>query len=176
MGPGFYPFIFAVSLTLLCETLIYFFLKPKDLKFITTTLIMNTILNVLMNVILTFFVAIVGVFEYYIALAIAEVIVVVLETLIIYFTNKTPLGKTFLFSLLANAVSLGAGLLNNKFNIIDTNEVVSIGASVVSILILCFSLYSLFFLPQLDQKKGKNKGDANDEGKRGDKDENREEH
>lgn len=154
------PLIFALTLTLLSEMIIYYFLKPQSLKLIITVLIMNVFLNVLMNVILTLLVPS-DIKSYYITLIIGEVLVVILETIIIYFINKTPLFKTFLFALFANGVSLWLGLLNNNFKIIDSTKVTSLYFSGGFVIVLCIALYLLFLFVPNNKQNRNNNGQAN---------------
>ncbi len=151
MFPIIAPLIFALTLTLLTETIVYYFLKPQSYKFIITVLVMNTVSNLVMNIILTFFLPRL-LDNYYLTLLIAELFVVGAEIILICLTNKTPIIKTILFSLLANAVSLALGLINNEWKIINTQSTDSFWFSALFVLLLCIALYVLFVFVPFNKK------------------------
>lgn len=166
MVPAISSLVFALSLTLLVETLIYYFLKPRDLKFALSVIIMNGVLNVTMNIGFFLYFFAMPVHNYLRTLFIIEALIVIVETLIIYKINKTPLFKTFLFSLLANGVSLGLGLLNDTYTIIDSRRAYSLIFSVINIGLLCVFLYYFTTFPPLDEVDGKRNRHGNHEEKR----------
>lgn len=147
----FYRLFFAVTLTLLTETIIYAFLRPRDLKFALFVIALNGVLNLVMNVALTLYTLIYGVRDYLVILLYVEVGVFILEALFIYGREKTPLLKTFLVAFLANFVSLSLGLLNNTFTIIDTSRAYSLFFSFGFIVLLCLFLYYFTTFPPLNE-------------------------
>ena len=84
-------------------------LKHRDLKLFLIVSVMNLILNPTMNII--FYFAIPDEKTYWLALAIAEVLTTLIESLIVFLFMKIKYPKTLLFAFIANASSLLAGLL-----------------------------------------------------------------
>ena len=104
--------VFALFITLGMELLITTLFFFKDIKVLISLTIANVILNLTMNMTI-------GVMPnetaYYIYLAVFEVFTTLVESIVLIFVcNKKPL-KSFLVASLANASSLGIGLLINHF-------------------------------------------------------------
>ncbi|MFA5660376.1 MAG: hypothetical protein WC968_03160 [Bacilli bacterium] len=95
-------------LTLLVETLIYFFLKPKSIKLLVTVIVLNMILNPAMNLLLNSFK---NPGTYNRILQLAEIITVIIETAVIVYIVKTPLKKTLIFSIFSNMGSFLMGII-----------------------------------------------------------------
>lgn len=95
-------------LTLLVETVIYVFLKPKSLRLLATVVLLNLILNPLMNL---FLARMSNPFTYNRLLWLFEVITVVIEATVIIFIVKTSKKKTFLFAIMSNLGSFLMGVV-----------------------------------------------------------------
>ena len=106
--PIFY-ILFSLSITLFIETGIYMILKHRDLKLLLIVSLMNLVLNPTMNLI--FYFAIHYEKTYWLALAIAETLTTLIESLIVFLFMRFKYPKVLLFAFLANLASLAMGLL-----------------------------------------------------------------
>ena len=107
--PTILAILFPLTITLFIETGIYMILKHRDLKLFLVVSLMNLILNPAMNII--FYFAIPDEKTYWLALAIAEILTTLIESLIVFLFMKIKYPKVLLFAFLANAASLVVGLL-----------------------------------------------------------------
>ena len=107
--PNILAILFPLTITLFIETGIYMILKHRDLKLFLVVSLMNLILNPAMNII--FYFAIPDEKTYWLALAIAEILTTLIESLIVFLFMKIKYPKVLLFAFLANAASLVVGLL-----------------------------------------------------------------
>lgn len=98
----------ALFLTLFIETLVFLLLRRKEVKLYVSVFLLNLVLNPTMNFLLL---AAASKESYDLILYSFEVGTVLIETLAIYLIMKTPLFKTFLVTLLANALSYLGGLV-----------------------------------------------------------------
>lgn len=104
--------LFPLSITLLIEPLVSSLSKRFSFFVMITSFVVNLFSNLSMNIVLSFQQ---DVTIYNIILYSWEIGTVILETLIIFFINKTGFLKTLLFVFLANLASFLIGLLFNQF-------------------------------------------------------------
>ena len=100
--------ILPLLITLIIEVPIYFLFFKKSLSYLLVIYAMNIVLNVSMNLLLRY----VFFRDYYIALIIMEVIVVIIEAFIIFWYQEIRY-KVLYIALAANLASLGIGLALN---------------------------------------------------------------
>lgn len=120
-------------LTLVIEVPIYFVSNRKSLEYLLTVYAMNIVLNILMNILLLFLFT----NQYWPALIIMEILVVLIEGFIIFWFENIRY-KGFLIALGANLASLGIGLLFNLFSLLERYYIV--------MLILLPLLFALEFI------------------------------
>lgn len=120
-------------MTLVIEVPIYFVSNRKSLEYLLTVYAMNIVLNILMNILLMFFFT----NQYWPALIIMEILVVLIEGFIIFWFENIRY-KGFLIALGANLASLGIGLLFNLFSLLERYYIV--------MLILLPLLFALEFI------------------------------
>ncbi len=129
----FFRLFLPLLLTLVIEVPIYFVLNRKSFEYLLTVYAMNIVLNILMNILLMFFFT----NQYWPALIIMEILVVLIEGFIIFWFENIHY-KGFLIALGANLVSLGIGLLFNIFGLLERYYIV--------MLILLPLLFALEFI------------------------------
>ena len=100
--------ILPLAITLALETGIYMILKHRDMKLLLVVSLLNVVLNMSMNIALSF---IEDKTFYWIVLSVSEVVTIVIESIVITLIMKFKYLKVLLFSVIANGVSLGVGLL-----------------------------------------------------------------
>jgi hypothetical protein len=106
-------------MTLVIEVPIYFVSNRKSLEYLLTVYAMNIVFNILMNILLLFFFT----NQYWPALIIMEILVVLIEGFIIFWFKNIRY-KGFLIALGANLASLGIGLLFNIFGLLERYYIV----------------------------------------------------
>lgn len=106
-----YRLAFPMILTLLIEVPIYFWFYKKSLGYLLVIYLMNMVLNFVMNYLLLY----VFLSNYFVALIIMEVIVVIIEGFIIYWFKNIRFNGLYI-ALVANAASLGIGLAINMIS------------------------------------------------------------
>jgi len=109
----FFALFLSLLLTLVIEVPLYFIFNRKSLNYLLVIYAMNIALNLVMNLLLVY----VFTYRYIVALAIMEVIVVLIEGFAIFWFKNIRY-KGFLIALGANSVSLGIGLLLNQFHLL----------------------------------------------------------
>ena len=129
----FFRLFLPLLLTLVIEVPIYFVLNRKSFEYLLTVYAMNIVLNILMNILLMFFFT----NQYWPALIIMEILVVLIEGFIIFWFENIRY-KGFLIALGANLASLGIGLLFNLFSLLERYYIV--------MLILLPLLFALEFI------------------------------
>ena len=128
----------ALFITLAVEMLIMTVFFFKDIKVLISLSLANIILNVGMNLLIGLMP---NEIAYYLFLSLFEVNTFVAEALILIFFCKKPPLKSFLVSLLANALSLGVGLLINACHIdIKTKMILIITFAVVYAIEVAFNV------------------------------------
>lgn len=115
----FFRLFLPLLLTLVIEVPIYFVLKRKSFEYLLTVYAMNIVFNILMNILLLFFFT----NQYWPALIIMEILVVLIEGFIIFWFKNIRY-KGFLIALGANLASLGIGLLFNIFGLLERYYIV----------------------------------------------------
>ena len=100
--------ILPLLITLIIEVPIYFLFYKKSLSYLLVIYVMNIVLNVSMNLLLRY----VFFRDYYLALIITEVIVVIIEAFIIFWYQEIRY-KGLYIAFTANLASLGIGLALN---------------------------------------------------------------
>lgn len=139
--------LFALLLTLAIElgiTTIFFF---KDLRVLISLSAANIVLNVTMNLLIGLMPTELG---YWLFLAGFELFTAAVEAIILIFVCKKPALKSIFVSLLANATSLGLGLLINYLNPDEkTKMILTITFAFIYSVIVAINLS--FYL--LDKKK-----------------------
>lgn len=129
----FFRLFLSLLLTLVIEVPIYFVSNRKSLEYLLTVYAMNIVLNILMNILLMFFFT----NQYWPALIIMEILVVLIEGFIIFWFKNIRY-KGFIIALGANLASLGIGLLFNLFGLLERYYIV--------MLILLPLLFALEFI------------------------------
>lgn len=129
----FFRLFLPLLMTLVIEVPIYFVSNRKSLEYLLTVYAMNIVLNILMNILLMFFFT----NQYWPALIIMEILVVLIEGFIIFWFENIRY-KGFLIALGANLASLGIGLLFNLFSLLERYYIV--------MLILLPLLFALEFI------------------------------
>ena len=129
----FFRLFLPLLLTLVIEVPIYFVSNRKSLEYLLTVYAMNIVLNILMNILLLFLFT----NQYWPALIIMEILVVLIEGFIIFWFENIRY-KGFLIALGANLASLGIGLLFNLFSLLERYYIV--------MLILLPLLFALEFI------------------------------
>ena len=104
-----FSILFSLAITLFIETGIYMILKHSDIKFLLVVSLMNLILNPTMNILFSLLIP--DEKTYWVALVIAEVSTVLIESLIVFLFMRFKYLITLLFSAIANGSSLAIGLL-----------------------------------------------------------------
>lgn len=115
----FFRLFLPLLLTLVIEVPIYFVSNRKSFEYLLTVYTMNIVLNILMNILLMFFFT----NQYWPALIIMEILVVLIEGFIIFWFKNIRY-KGFLIALGANLASLGIGLLFNLFGLLERYYIV----------------------------------------------------
>ncbi len=105
--------ILPLLITLIIEVPIYFLFYKKSLSYLLVIYVMNIVLNVSMNLLLRY----VFFRDYYLALIIMEVIVVIIEAFIIFWYQEIRY-KGLYIALAANLASLGIGLALNQIPVL----------------------------------------------------------
>lgn len=116
-----YSIFIALLLTLLIETPLYFiFLYKYKIKGLVIPILMNIITNLTFNLLYIY------VFSYsFLYLIIGEIEVFILEGLFLLIVfNKDY--KCFIYSLVSNTLSLGFGLIFNKFIFVESLKIMFI--------------------------------------------------
>lgn len=157
---GQFPFIlFALLVTLIVETLVYFFALKKSLKFLLTIFIMNIVLNVSMNATLLLAKSEV---TYYLLLLGFEILTIIIEALIIGLMFKIKFKSALSTSFLANFLSFVIGNGFYAFNIIDQEKGPSFWTLIIFsiITLLVFGLLSFLPFNKDDRKDNKRNNDG----------------
>lgn len=115
----FFRLFLPLLMTLVIEVPIYFVSNRKSLEYLLTVYAMNIVFNILMNILLLFFFT----NQYWPALIIMEILVVLIEGFIIFWFKNIRY-KGFLIALGANLASLGIGLLFNIFGLLERYYIV----------------------------------------------------
>ncbi len=115
----FFRLFLPLLLTLVIEVPIYFVSNRKSFEYLLTVYAMNIVFNILMNILLLFFFT----NQYWPALIIMEILVVLIEGFIIFWFDNIRY-KGFLIALGANLASLGIGLLFNLFGLLERYYIV----------------------------------------------------
>lgn len=105
--------ILPLLITLIIEVPIYFLFYKRSLSYLLVIYAMNIVLNVSMNLLLRY----VFFRDYYLALIIMEVIVVIIEAFIIFWYQEIRY-KGLYIAFTANIASLGIGLALNQIPVL----------------------------------------------------------
>lgn len=153
--------LLALMLTVFIETIIYFFYKPFNIRAIIITIVMNIVLNVTMNLLLRFNPFIASTYtRWVIALVIAEIIVVIIEALVLYFLIDKKKWRSLIFSLSANSASLALGTVLITLSVINTDEVALIVTFVLAFMLGIFFAGTVLF-NEIYRKNSNANGEAN---------------
>ena len=132
--------ILPLSITLAIETGIYMILKHKNLKLFIVVSILNLILNPLMNVGLSY---IEDKLIYYLVLGAAEIVAILIESLIVYIIIKEKYLKVLLYAAIANIASFLIGFVLTFTSIYQTR------ITIIVVAVLFLSIYLFTYIVTL---------------------------
>lgn len=149
--------ILPLAITLALETGIYMILKHRDIKLLLVVSFLNVVLNMSMNIGLSF---IDDKTIYWIVLSISEAVTVILESLVITLIMKFKYLKVLLFSVFANAVSLGVGLLIQPIYQTKTAVIIACGVF-LAIYFFTYGFTLFAFMSNYRNRNNDSSGDTN---------------
>lgn len=142
----FFVIFLSLFLTLVIEVPLYFAINRKSQSYLLTIYVMNIVLNPIMNLLLVYVFS----YQYIVALAIMEVIVVIIEGFIIFWFKNIRY-KGFLIALGANSISLSIGLLFNHFSLLTRFPII-----MMTILVPLFLIeFAFIFISCMNSTKQK---------------------
>lgn len=124
-----------LAITLAVESLVYMLFFKWDKRVFVITSILNVFLNVGMNIGLSF---VSDITIYWIILSIAEVLTVIIESLVIYLYKKEKYPKVLLIAFIANAMSFLIGL--------SLSEIYKMNITPIVLTIVFFAIYIFEFI------------------------------
>lgn len=136
-----FQIVFAVSITIFFEGIIYFFMDKYNFRTFFALFGVNALSNMAMNITLSF---IEQTSLYYAILITWEVLTILGEAFLFFYTSKKPLWYAFLASTTANIISWAIGYNLNYFKLFQEKGALIIGSIVL--FTLSAGLLALSFL------------------------------
>ena len=134
-------YLYSLSLTLLVETFVYLWLKPKSYGFLLAILVMNMGLNLTMN----FLLMTTPNPDYFASLILYEVLTIFIEAIFLILLGIT-VRKAILFSFIANLLSYFIGIGMNTINLpVYAYELIALYSMIPITLYISFRLFQDFF-------------------------------